>query len=93
MLRAAPIPKCVSMLIASDVHTAVQWVRKKNGVIGMMAPIAVAPPVTMPSLSGASSAGWMFSSSRTIASSARDGSSIMACAVSRARSADRPFAS
>ena len=50
----------------------------------MKAPIAVAVPVTSPSLSGASSAGWMLSSSRTIASSACAGSCIIARAVSRA---------
>ncbi len=52
----------------------------------MNAPMAVRRPVTRPSFSGASSAGWMFSSSRTIASSACEGSCIIALAVSRARS-------
>src|SRR6266542_3418815 len=85
-LRAAPIAKCASMLIASDAQTAAPWFSTKNGAIGMKAPIAVATPVTTPSLSGASSAGWMLSSSRTIASSACDGSCIIARAVSRARS-------
>ena len=39
--RAAPIPKWASMLMASDTHTAGQCSRKKNGTIGMPAPIAV----------------------------------------------------
>ena len=79
------------MLSTSDAHTARACASTKNGTIGMNAPIAVAVPVTNPSCSGASSAGWMFNSSRTIVSSAFYGSCIIARAVSRARSGVRPF--
>ena len=72
-LRAPPMAKCASMLIASDTQIALPWSIIRNGRIGMNAPTAVAVPVITPSFSGASSAGWMFSSSRTIASSARSG--------------------
>ena len=56
-LRAAPMPKCAAMLIASDTHTAAPCDITRNGTIGMNAPTAVAVPVTRPSFSGASSAG------------------------------------
>jgi len=84
---------CKEMGRTSTRHTAGRGDIIRNGAMGMNAPTAVATPVTMPSLSGASSAGWMFSSSRTCVSSARTGSCIIAFAVSRARSLANPFAS
>src|SRR3989442_5386079 len=51
-LRAAPTAKWESIAIENAVHTAARPESTRNGATGMSAPIAVAAPVTHPSLNG-----------------------------------------
>ena len=88
-LRAAPTAKWHSMAIVKAVQAAVGPVSMRNGATGMNAPMAVAAPVTHPSLRGVACASPIFSSSRTC-SPRRVKSAARIDGASEARRGDAP---